>query len=161
MKILVAYDSYFGNTEKVARAVADAVASAGEVAFAKVDQVKPGDLEHLDLLFVGSPTRGFAPSDGTRAFLKQFKPGSLANVRAAVFDTRIPLEDMKPAFLRFMQKLAGYADVKMAASLKSAGALVILPSQGFLVAGMEGPLKEGELERAAAWAKRVVDELSA
>ena len=161
MKILVAYDSYFGNTEKVARAVADAAASAGEVAFLKVDQVKPGDLEHLDLLFVGSPTRGFAPSEGTRAFLKQFKPGSLSNVKAAVFDTRIPLDDMKPAFLRFMQKLAGYADVKMAASLKSAGAKMILPTEGFAVMDSEGPLKEGELERAAVWAKTVVNELAA
>jgi hypothetical protein len=30
-----------------------------------------------------------------------------------------------------------------------------VPGEGFFVNGKEGPLKEGELERAASWAKEL------
>jgi len=33
-----------------------------------------------------------------------------------------------------------------------------MPPEGFLVTGEKGPLKEGELERAADWAKLVIKE---
>ena len=41
---------------------------------------------------------------------------------------------------------------------KKAGELVV-PPKGFFVAGTEGPLKEGELERAVDWAGRILAKL--
>lgn len=157
MKALVLFDSFFGNTEEIARSIADELGRRFEVSTIKVDAASEDQLRGLDLLFVGSPTRGFSPSENLSAFLKRLPAGSLAGVKTGVFDTRIALEDMKPAALRFAQKVAGYADKKIAALLKTSGAEVLLPTEGFLVADSEGPLKDGERERAAAWARSVID----
>ncbi len=155
MKALVLYDSYFGNTETIAQTIAAALGSTADVTVVKVSAATPEQLTGLDLLFVGSPTRGFQPSEALVPFLKSLPSGSLAGVKVGVFDTRIALEDMKPAALRFAAKIGGYADKKIAALLKPTGAEVILPSGGFLVAESEGPLKDGEIERAADWAKQI------
>jgi len=156
MKALVLYDSFFGNTETIAQTIAAALGSSADVAVVKVGDASLEQLKGLDVLFVGSPTRGFQPSEAMVPFLKSLPPGSLAGVKAGIFDTRIALEDMKPAALRFAAKIGGYADKKIAALLKSSGAEVILPTGGFLVAKSEGPLKDGEVERAEAWAKQII-----
>jgi len=44
----------------------------------------------------------------------------------------------------------------MAKQLKKKGAVIIEPEGDFRVTGIKGPLKDGELERAAQWAKDVV-----
>ena len=60
MKKLVVYDSVFGNTEQVARAIGQAL--KGQVEVLAVSQVKQEHLSGLGLLLVGSPTRGFRPT---------------------------------------------------------------------------------------------------
>ena len=156
MKILVLYDSFFGNTKKVAQIIIDELKPQHEVSVAKAESANIYQLQHLDLIFVGSPTRAFAPSPNMTAFLKMIPPQSLTGIKVAVFDTRIAPEDIKPKLIGFAIKLAGYADKKIINLLKPSGGDVILPSEGFLVSESEGPLKEGELTRAATWAKSVI-----
>jgi len=52
-------------------------------------------------------------------------------------------------------KLFGYAAGRIADGLTGKGGYPVAP-EGFIVMGNEGPLKEGELERAAGWAKRIL-----
>ncbi len=155
MKMLVIYDSVFGNTEKVALAMGsalEALAAPGEVGVLPVSAVNAAQLDGLELLILGSPTRGFRPSEATAAFLKALPPQALAGVRVAAFDTRLSLEDTKSAFTRFIVRSGGYAAKPMAEQLARQGGSLALPPEGFLVLGERGPLKDGELERAAAWA---------
>jgi len=56
MKTLIVYDSAYGNTEKVARAIGDAV--MGEVEVLRVGEVNSSELKIYDLLIFGSPTQG-------------------------------------------------------------------------------------------------------
>jgi hypothetical protein len=58
---------------------------------------------------------------------------------------------------RFVVKTGGYAAKRIADQLKKAGGNLIVPSEGFYVEDTEGPLKAGELERAAAWAKDLLE----
>ena len=60
-----------------------------------------------------------------------------------------------PAVLRLMITLFGYADVKIAKGLSKASADLALESTGFGVKDTEGPLIDGELERAKDWAKDI------
>ena len=152
MKVLMAYDSFFGNTESVARAVGAALGNSPDVQVRKVDQVQPAQLVGLDLFILGSPTRGFRPSESTLKFIKSLPPGALAGVKVAVFDTRIP-ESKMPGFLRLIVKVTGYAAEKMATALAGKGAEVIGQPDWFYVADSKGPLLEGELERAGKWAR--------
>jgi flavodoxin len=155
MNILVLYDSVFGNTEQIARAIAAALEPCGTVTTLRVTEARPEQFAGLDLLVAGSPTRGFRPTEATQKFLKNLPAGALTGVKVAAFDTRIAVEDTNSAILSFMVKLFGYAAQPIANQLKAKGGAPLLAPEGFIVKASEGPLKEGELERAAAWAKKL------
>lgn len=152
-KKLVVYDSVFGNTEKIAEAISEAL---GDTPVINVSNVTKEDLENLENLFVGSPTRAFRPTPATMTFIKGLEPNALSGVKTAAFDTRIPFEQAESGFLKFMINLFGYADAKIAKALAKAGGDLALPSEGFGVNGTEGPLVEGELERAQDWARGIL-----
>jgi flavodoxin len=151
MKALIVYDSVFGNTAKVAQAMAEALQASA----LPVSQVTTDQLRGLNLLIVGSPTRSFRPTPAISKFLKSLSKDQLAGVRAATFDTRIWLNTIDSAAFRFLVDKGGYAANTMAHAIKKKGGTLDVLPEGFLVTGEEGPLKEGELERAAAWAQQL------
>ena len=148
---LVVYDSYFGNTAQVAEAIGKALGATVR----KADAIQPADLEGLKILVVGSPTRAFNATEGAKAFL-QAQKGQLAGVKGGVFDTRILVENTNSGFLKFMVRLFGYADTKLAKGFKNTGADLVVEPAGFAVLESEGPLAEGELERATQWAETIL-----
>jgi len=159
MKALVVYDSVFGNTEQIARAIGKALASHIDVNILRASDVKPEHLGGLKLLIVGSPTRQFRPTAAITRFLKGIARDGLNGVSVAVFDTRFKKADIeKTPVLPFFVKIFGYAAKPMANRLEKKGAELVIPPEGFYVNDTEGPLKEGELERAADWAKRIIAE---
>ncbi len=146
MKALIVYDSVYGNTEKIAQAIGDAVGR--EVRVLRVGEVDVTELNTLGLLFVGAPTHGGRPSPTMREFLDRVPPSALKGINVAAFDTR-----MTTRWVRIF----GYAAGRIAKSLQKKGGTLIGAPEPFYVEGGEGPLKEGELERAAAWAKTVFE----
>ncbi len=135
MKALVVYDTKYGNTEKVAAAIAEVLTSDA----LHVDDISTVDLFDYGLLIIGSPTHGGFPSEGIHAMLKELP--DLQSINVAAFDTRT------------RTTVFGYAAPKIGRGLNRKGASLVAPPEGFLVVGMEGPLMEGELERARDWAK--------
>lgn len=59
---------------------------------------------------------------------------------------------MKNGFLNVMVKLFGYAAAPLSKAMAAKGASVVVAGEGFFVNGSEGPLRQGELERASKWA---------
>ncbi len=155
MKAFVVYDSFFGNTEQIARAIGSSLGDPQEVGVLKVGEVQPEQLVGLELLIVGSPTRGFRPSPAISDFLKKISNNSLQGIHATAFDTRIANSEVGSPILRTLVKIGGYAAEPIADRLKKKGASLIVSPQGFFVKASEGPLKEGELERAASWASQI------
>jgi flavodoxin len=153
MKTLVVYDSVFGNTEKIAIAVSTGLGSVDDVSTCQVNELKPDQLTGFDLLVVGSPTRGFRSTEAIRTFLNAIPKAGLIGMNVAAFDTRIAVDDVKSPVLKLFVRLFGYTAKPIASGLTArGGSLKGLPA-GFFVTASEGPLKAGELERAAAWAK--------
>ncbi len=148
MRTLIIYDSVYGDTEKIARAIAGAITQFGEVKVLRVGEAAPSDLGSIDLLIVGSPTQGGKPTPAVQEFLSKIPANALKNISVASFDTRIKM---------FVAKLFGYAAGRIADSLRGKGGKLVAPPEGFIVKGNEGPLKEGELERAADWAKKIAE----
>lgn len=147
MKTLVVYDSLYGNTEIIARAIGDAI--PGEVPVLRVEQVNAGDLERADLLIVGSPTHGSLPSEVVQSLLERIGSPAREGARAATFDTRLTWG--------FLERWGGFAAPKIADALKGKGWMLTGEPGGFFVRGLKkGPLKRGEAERATAWAKGLV-----
>ncbi len=160
MKALIIYDSYFGNTEKIAHAIAAGLAESAEVNTVKVGQLPPNHLAGIDLLVVGSPTRGFSPSDGIKKYLKELPAGSLKSLRVAAFDTGFSpqkIKEINNILLSTLVKIFGYASKSIAKTLVGKGGTLVLPGEIFFVKASEGPLEEGEPERAVAWGRRLVD----
>ena len=159
MKCLILFDSYFGNTEKIARAVGSAMAASLEVEVVRISELKADALSGVDVLIAGTPTRGFRASDAFKAYLKDMPPTKLQNIKVAAFDTRIALEDMDNKVGHFFIKIFGYAAGPLTEQLKSKGGQVIVPGEGFYVKDTEGPLRDGEMERAEAWAGSILKQL--
>jgi flavodoxin len=159
MKATVVYDSFFGNTEQIAQAIGAALGAPPEVTIRRVGDVKPAEMTGLDLLVVGSPTRRFSASPAVSRLLKTIPNKGLKGVKVAAFDTRITEDELQsgPGILRFFVKLFGYAAEPMAKRLEKKGGKLAASPEGFFVKGTQGPLQDGELERAAAWAKKLTE----
>ncbi|HLC05425.1 MAG TPA: flavodoxin family protein [Anaerolineales bacterium] len=156
MKALVIYDSVFGNTEKIAQAIAEALGAQEPVELLQASHTDSDRLAQTDLLVVGSPTRGFRPTEAVAALLKAIPSKVLKGVKVAAFDTRLKADELDSAGLRFVVKTGGYAAKRIASQLKKAGGNLVVPPEGFYVEDTEGPLKAGELERAKNWAIRLL-----
>ena len=141
MKTLVIYDSNFGNTKLVADEVAKNI--GGDYKVVSTKEFSPTDLIGIDLLIFGSPITGWRPSEATQALLDAIKDKITKGLRFTTFDTRVKL------FIH------GDAKERMAHILTEDGAKLIFEPQAFFVKGKEGPLFEGELEKAANWAKLI------
>jgi flavodoxin len=165
MKALVMYESMFGNTEAIARAVADGMAGLFEVTVADV-RTMPRALG-MDVIVVGGPTHAFGmsrPSTRQDAIrqgaqrepvadvgLREWLDCSpqLTGIAAAAFDTKVD----KP--------LVGSAGQKADRRLRRLGCRVLVPAESFHVAGTPGPLVEGERERARRWGETVAAAIGA
>ncbi len=127
MNALVIYDSAYGNTAQIARAIGDALGSPAEVATLQAGEVTPDHLTGLSLLIVGSPTQRFSSTPATKNFLDRIPEHALKGVRVAAFDTRFTREHMKSvsSVLSFSAGLVGdsaYAAKSIAAGLKKKAA---------------------------------------
>lgn len=148
MKSLILYDSVFGNTRTIAEAISKALGAPVQ----SVAEISTDDLQGIELLIVGSPTRAFRPTKPLTRFLAALPAQALTGVQAAAFDTRADLDDVKSRLLDTMVRIFGYAAPSIEKQLRKKGARIITSAGGFFIQGTEGPLKEGELARAGAWA---------
>lgn len=157
MKCLILYDSQFGNTEKIAQAIARGLEERHEVAMLRVSQADANQLTGCDLLVAGSPTQGFRATKASSTLLKGLPKNAFKGIKVTAFDTRFTEQKIKESarFLPALVKMFGYAAEPLAEQLVSKGGQLIAPAEGFFVGDTEGPLLEGELERAEVWGKRL------
>ena len=141
MRILIVYASQYGNTQKLAQAMGRGLEPDHEVRVVHAPAALDVTAEGVDLLIVGAPTQ----MRGLRLLAKPFLVGlegrGFGGLPAAAFDTRMG---------GFIQTVA--SDV-IARHLVGAGCRLVAEPASFLVAGLDGPLVEGEEERAASWAR--------
>ena len=146
MNAIVIYDSKFGNTERIAKAIGYALADELNVRVQSVDETAALPRE-LELLVIGGPSHAHGMSIPMRTFLQGMPNDALRAVPALVFDTRF----------RMSKIISGTAAAKIARVLRRNGAKVLLPPESFFVSRSEGhPLEPGEQERATAWARDVI-----
>lgn len=142
MKALVVYDSKWGNTEMIAKAVAAGIGKS--IRAVRVEAADPTEARKMELLILGSPVLGGRPTKPMQEFMKTIVQTLDTPLRIATFDTRMKM--------KFAQRF-GFAAVRMADQLREQGNILISEPMGFIVTGKKGPLAEGELERATQWAR--------
>jgi flavodoxin len=143
MNTLVVYDSQFGNTERIARIIAHTLRASGEAHAARVDPYHVFKTEGLDLLIVGSPTQAFSPTHEMQAFMREISPEVLKGIQVVCFDTRFRGRLWRHSAARYMER-----------QLRAMGIETLVEPESFYVKAMkkQGPLLDGELERAVNWA---------
>lgn len=132
MKIIVLYDSVFGNTKNVAQKIAQQLNCTAK----NIKEMKPQDIASYDMLIIGSPTRGF---NATPELLIKCKQLNLKGKKVLVFDTRVDITKVNSRILTLLVKFFGYATDKIEKTCKKAGAQIV-DSKGFYVEDKDGPL---------------------
>ncbi len=163
MKALIVYESMFGNTAKVAEAVAEGLRGHVDVDVMAAHQAAAPLHETVDLLVVGGPTHAFsmtrsntredavrqgategAAATGIREWIDRLSTGPHSEL-AATFDTRIGK----------VRHLPGSAAKSAAKALRRQGYDMVVKPESFWVGDTKGPLLDGELERARQWGEHL------
>jgi flavodoxin len=157
MKTLIVYFSKFGNTRRVAEAIAEPLKEAGEVCVVNLGQLAASDFEGADLVIVGSPTHGFNVPEAVRSALNTLPPGILAGKSVAAFDTTVrpwPLRHFRasPKLLRHLSQLGGHPVARPATFFVRTSS-----TQG---TGERDLLFEDQIERARDWANEILKQSS-
>lgn len=159
MNSLIVFESQFGNTEEIARAIAQGLREWGPAHVVSVDDAPPTPPDDIDLLVLGGPTHAFAMSrpetraaaaaegaegtqKGLRDWLKEL-PSPITVPRVVTFSTR--------QGHAFVTGSAAKSAAKALRSHKMSTTEVV----DFFVVGKQGPLEEGEAERATQWGRRL------
>ena len=143
MKSLVVYESRYGNTAEVARAIAAALEASGPVRVVEAAEPSAFDLLGVDLFVLGGPTEGHGVSHTLRDRVQALPDGALQGIAAATFDTRV----------NWPEFMMGSAAKGLAKALERLGAELVVPPESFLVRNCKPPeLVPHELARTAEWA---------
>ncbi|MEP6630403.1 MAG: flavodoxin/nitric oxide synthase [Lapillicoccus sp.] len=161
MRALVVYESMFGNTERVAKAIAAGLAESMEVVTTPVGQAPAAPGPEVDLIVAGGPTHALAmsrPNTRSEALTKGATQGEQQSglrewvdglptghhtERLATFDTR----------MASMRHLPGSAARGAARVARRHGYPSAARAESFYVDDVKGPLLEGETERATDWGR--------
>jgi hypothetical protein len=155
MDALVVYESLWGNTAAVARSIAEGIGSNARAL--TTDEATPERIAQADLLVVGAPVHAFRmPSEKTRQTAsgdeKAPKPADLGHPSIQTWLAGLPRRPLlAAAFETAMHWSPGGSTGAIQRALEAAGHRVIAKKHRFFVAGVYGPMKEGELERAREW----------
>jgi flavodoxin len=169
MKALVVYESLWGNTEEVARAVADGLAVAAEVRVVEVRDAPTAVADDVDLVVAGGPTHAFSMTRantradalrqgathepglvGLREWLAELPTGH-GTTPIATFDTRVGK----------VRHLPGSAARSAARAARRHGFRAAAPPHSFYVEDTPGPLLEGEIDRARTWGRELAEAFAA
>lgn len=153
MKSLILFRSHYGNTKQVAEAMAKEFgAHGGETIVADLRRRLP-DLRDVDVVLVGAPTRMARVTWKALRTLKRLRKRGFTQRSVVIFDTYGPIPTDPEQLKKEEKWLTPGAAGIMHRTAKSLG-LNVYPEAGrFEVSGTKGPLKDHELEKAAAFAK--------
>jgi len=155
MNAVVVYESHWGNTAAVARAIAEGVGDGTRAL--TTDEATPAVLADVDLLVVGAPVIAFGlPREGMRQQLagdvKAPTPADISHPLMRTWLEALPAaHGWGAAFETRIWWSPRGATATIEGRLRRAGYRKAARSERFIVAGGYGPLRDGELERARSW----------
>jgi Flavodoxin len=165
MKVIVVYESHWGNTAAVARAIADGFGTGAQAL--STDEASPAAVAEADLIVAGAPVMAFSlPSDKMLATLagdsKAPSPPDLSHASMRSWLDGLPVGHGRSAeFETGLRWSPGGATGAIGRKLEQAGFKRLDKSQRFVVKGSYGPLRDGELERAQRWGSELAAAMTA
>ncbi len=152
MKGLILFRSFFGNTKQVAEHMAQTLNGLGHQAVAQDFGEKLPNLAEVDFIIVGAPTRMAGVTGKATGAIKQLKKAKFTK-SVAIFDLYGPIPKDPLEYEKGKHWLIPGALGKMMAEAKKQGLNLYPETLRIEVAELKGPLVEGELDKAAGWAR--------
>lgn len=151
MRAGVVFDTRFGNTETIARAIETGLRESGfETECLNSRDVAASMLGRYDLVCVGAPTEMFGASKAIKDFLGEIKGKDLSGKYGFAFDTKLD------------SRFSGSASKTIERDLRNLGTRIVAPRQSAIVSttrdetGIVGAtLKAGEEQRFMEIGKRI------
>jgi len=150
-RVLIIFDSKFGNTEQLAREIGAGIqaASTAECSVVNIKMVGDQDISTFDAALFGAPIHAFRATSGIKGAVKKAAKMGLDGKLVATFDTyQAPGHKGRAA-----------GQIRDLLKKKASGARFFSEDLSSLVDGYEGPLNEAEPARAREFGQRFAQEL--
>jgi hypothetical protein len=164
MKAVVVYESHWGNTEAIAKAVAAGFGPGAEAL--TTDEASGALLIDVDLVVAGAPLIAFSlPSDKTRSAVaaesgKAPTPPDLSHPSLSSWLDNLPRGHGRSAsFETRMRWSPGGATSAIDRGFEGDGYRSVGKARRFVVKGKYGPLRDGEVELARQWGAELAEML--
>ncbi|MCX5998922.1 MAG: flavodoxin domain-containing protein [Chloroflexi bacterium] len=145
-KAIIVYESKHGNTKRVAETIAEGMREVAgtEATVAEVSHLEFSEIPGFDGILIGSPNHMGKSTDAIKKFIDQIGKLKLQGKWGAVFDTYIGGD-----FEKAVKKMEKQLGEKVPGLKLMAGGLSIK------VAGMKGPVSQGELPKCQEFGRKI------
>jgi flavorubredoxin len=149
-KAIVTYESKYGNTKRVAEAIAESMNEVAgvEASVRALKEVELGEISGCDAILLGSPNHLGGPTRGVKGFIDKLGELQLRGKMFAVFDTY-----MWKDFEKTVKKMEKRINERAPGLKRMAAGLSVK------VLGLRGPIAEGELSRCREFGKNIAAQL--
>jgi len=146
MKVLVVYDTKYGNTKLVAETIGKGLEGVEgiETAFHDIEKLKLDDLPVFDVVLIGSPNHFGRPVRSINRFIDRLGELDTRAKKAAVFDTYLG-GDFNKAVLKMESRIKE----------KVPDLELISPGLSIKVEGTKGPIAYGELPKCRDFGNKI------
>lgn len=150
VKMVVVYESRYGNTKRVAESIIEGIneVSGVNVSLKELKEMDINSIPEYDVILVGSPNHIGGPTRGIKSFIDKLGKLRLDGKMFAVFDTYMG-NDFEKAVEK-MEKRIGE---------KAPGLKRITAGLSIKVHGVKGPIVEGELPKCREFGRRIAAQL--
>ena len=149
-RVIVAYESKYGNTKLVAEKIVEGMKEIGkiEVLLSELKEVDLNKIPNYDVILIGSPNHFGGPTWGVKKFIDKLGKISLEGKSFAVFDTYIK-EDFEKAVKKMEERI----------NEKVPGMKRIAPGLSIKVQDIKGPVLDEELPKCKDFGKKIANQL--
>ena len=149
MRVLIVYESKYGNTKKVAETIGEGIIEEGnEPDVTHVKEVEEETVKDYDIILIGSPTYVGSHAKSIKKFIKSLVNLPLEGKSFAVFDTH--MGGKGGGFLRNAVKKMEEQIIKTIPSLKKVTSGLAVEVKGF-----KGPIADGELPNCKNFGRKI------
>lgn len=164
MKAVVVYETLWGNTASVAKAIAEGLGSGTKALnTTEAEKIKTAD---YDLIVAGAPVLAFnLPTETIRESIKANpgkapKPADFSNPSLRSWLDKLPKGNGKcAAFETRIWWSPGGSIPGIFRRLRRAGHSPLGKGKKFIIQGSYGPMREGELEKAKEWGAELASKI--
>ncbi|MEM2728643.1 MAG: flavodoxin family protein [Candidatus Bathyarchaeia archaeon] len=150
MKVVIVFESRYGNTRYVAEKIMEGINEVGgvEVSLKELKEVDINRVPEYDVILIGSPNHIGGPTRGIKSFIDKISGLRLKGKMFAVFDTYLG-KDFEKAVRKMEKQIVE----------RNIGLKQIAAGLSIKVGGIKGPVVESEIPKCEDFGRKIAIQL--